>query len=156
MAGIFSNLKDLISRIAGRKKAFEPNSPEMRHALTRIGNTVVNRTVANIVSKRIVDQGALMNSITYKLAPDRVTIGSYGVRYARFHEFGAELHPGAVRAMFAAIRGRSGPRRPSKGVLEFRPDGSAKLKARPFLRPAFESERPRIEAIVREFAKGRR
>jgi phage gpG-like protein len=156
VAGIFSNIKTLIQKMTERRKAMEPNSPELRAALTRIGVNISNRAKVNAIQKRVFDQGALVNSLGYVIDGSKVTIGSFGVRYARFHEFGANLHPGAVRAMFAAMRERGGPKRASKGVLTFKGDGSATLKARPYLMPAFETEKARTMAIIREYAAGRK
>lgn len=148
MTVIRSNAKQLTNRIQARLKKLEPKSEQTKRSLHLIGTMLRNRMVMEATRKRIVDTGALRNSINYRIDGNSVTVGSFGVPYARFHEFGAVLHPGAVRAMFAAMKKRSGPRR-SKGVMVFNKNGSATLRARPFVRPALDLERARILAILK-------
>ena len=150
---IRTNANKLIAKMVARQEAMEPSSEATRRALHRIGTTVVNRAKLKVVQERIIDQGALLNSLRYEISGNRVTIGSFGVRYARFHEYGAQLPPRAVRAMFASMRARSGPKRAGKGVLTFNSSGGATMKARPFLAPAFEAERARILAIINEYSR---
>lgn len=141
-----STVSKLVQKL---REATKENSPQINRALTRIGNLVKNRAVLNARNKDIKGRtGALIGSINYNVGRNSVIVGPFGVRYARFHEYGAKLHPGAVRAMFAAMR-RAGPPRPSKGVMTFS-NGSATLKARPFLIPALRASRARVKAILRE------
>lgn len=148
------SVKSLVAKMSERLKALEPESPQMTKALNRIGVTLANRMIMTATQKRIIDTGALRASLNYRVEGNRVTAGSFGVRYARFHEFGAGLTPRAVRAMFAAMGKRGGPKRASKGVITFLGGGAAILKARPFVTPALELERARIQAIVREYLRG--
>jgi len=86
-----------------------------------------------------------------------VEVGSYGIMYARFHEFGTEYSDKMRKAFFAKMRfnnkfkGKNARKIPvkSKGVMQFDKSGRAKIKARPFLRPAFTDNRPQILNIMR-------
>lgn len=145
----------LIKKIAERLGIRQPQDRRKREALTRIGLALRSRIIAEVKAKNIINDGGLIGSINYEIEGNRVIAGSFGIRYARFHEFGAHLHPRAVRAMFAAMNKRSGPKRPNKGVLKFHGDGSATLKARPFIRPSLVKEQATIMRILREYAAGK-
>lgn len=149
-----SNIGELQKRMAQRLKEFEPRGKKATKALNLIGIALRNRMIMNATRQRIIDTGALRSSINYRIQGNTVIAGSFGVPYARFHEFGATLPPAAVRAMFAAMRKRSATRRPSKGVFQGNPRDGGTLKARPFVRPALEAERARILAILQEVMGG--
>jgi len=146
-------ISNLSKRMEARIKALEPQGQKTVAALNKIGIVLRNRMVMEATRKRIVDTGALRNSLTYKINGNTVTVGSFGVPYARFHEFGAKLNPAAVRAMFAAMRKRSKKPRPSKGVFVGDPKRGGTLRARPFVTPAITLERARIRSIINEALK---
>ncbi len=145
-----SNISKLQKRMVERIKTLEPRSEIMTRTLHHIGTVLRNRMIINATKQRIVDTGALRNSINYRISNNTVTVGSFGVPYARFHEFGATLPPAAVRAMFANMRKRSSTPRPSKGVFTGNAVTGGKLSERPFVRPALKTETARIRAIIRE------
>lgn len=149
-----TNIGQLQKRMAQRLKELEPRGKKSTKALNLIGTVLRNRMIMNATRQRIVDTGALRNSINYRINGNTVTVGSFGVPYARFHEFGATLPPAAVRAMFASMRKRSTVRRPSKGVFQGNPRDGGTLKARPFVVPALMMERARIRAILQEVMGG--
>lgn len=149
-----SNIGELQKRMQKRLKELEPRGVKNVKALNLIGTVLRNRMIMNATRQRIVDTGALRNSINYRINGSTVVVGSFGVPYARFHEFGASLPPAAVRAMFAAMRKRSPTRRPSKGVFQGNPRDGGTLKARPFVVPALMMERARIRAILQEVMRG--
>lgn len=150
MAAIKTNSTLLQKRMLARIKALEPKGVKVVKALNLIGTVLRNRMVMEATRQRIVDTGALRNSINYRINGNKVTVGSYGVPYARFHEFGAKLPPAAVRAMFASMRKRSKTPRPSKGVFQGNPREGGTLRARPFVTPAIQLEQTRIRAILNE------
>lgn len=84
--------------------------------------------------------------------PKGVRVGSYGVPYASYHEYGTQWSNRMPFGFWAAMRGRK-QRSPSKNVMEFSGKGKdriARLKARPFLRPAFETHKDRIVSMFAE------
>jgi len=149
-----SNIGELQKRMQKRLKELEPRGVKNVKALNLIGTALRNRMIMEATRQRIVDTGALRNSINYRINGNTVMVGSFGVPYARFHEFGASLPPAAVRAMFAAMRKRSPTRRPSKGVFQGNPRDGGTLKARPFVVPALKMESARIRAIIKEVMGG--
>lgn len=151
---IKTNMSQLEKRMQKRLKALEPRGAKTVKALNLIGTVLRNRMIMEATRQRIVDTGALRASINYRVNGNTVTAGSFGVPYARFHEFGATLPPAAVRAMFAAMRKRSSVRRPSKGVFQGNARDGGKLKARPFVMPALKLESARIRAIIKEAMGG--
>lgn len=79
-----------------------------------------------------------------------VEVGSYGVRYASFHEYGTRWSNKMPYGFWKAVRDRK-QRSPSKNVMEFSGTGKdrmARLKARPFIRPAFESHQNKIFDMI--------
>lgn len=132
-----------------------PDSPQLRQALTRIGVRVSAQMRLNIRQKGIVDQGALFNSIDWKLGTNAdgafVEVGSYGIIYAAMNEYGGPMSKRQVGAMFAAMRNRNGKgRRAGKGIVRINKDGTGNWKARPFIRPALRDNRTYILDIIRK------
>ena len=87
-----------------------------------------------------------------KKGPKGLKVGSWGVHYASYHEFGTRWSNRMPYGFWKAVRGRKA-RSASKNVMEFSGKGKdrmARLKARPFLRPAFEQHKDRIVGL---FAK---
>ena len=110
--------------------------------------------IMNTVRKNIVDTGALRNSLNYEIESDktgsRLSVGSFGVPYAKYHEFGANLGPAGIRAMFAAMRARravSARRYKDKNVVS----DAGVMKARPFVRPAYQSKLSQVRRILAEY-----
>jgi hypothetical protein len=135
---IESNLREFLTRIAKRASRFNLSSSSRQALLSRIGIKLSSEMAMNATRQNIVDFGALRQSIKYQLEADSVTAGSFGVRYARYHEFGATLPPRAVRAMFASMKRRHPKGRQGKGVFKGNPRDGGTLRARPFVSPAFK------------------
>lgn len=150
---IDSNLSDFLSRITKRAARFQLNSPDRQRLLTRIGIKLQSEIVMNVNREKIVDFGILRASIKYQLDADSVTVGSFGVPYAKFHEFGANMPPRAMRAMFASLRRRHSSavraKIRDKNVVE-----NGKLRARPFVRPAFQRHAQWIVDEIARYANG--
>lgn len=153
-------LKDLSLEIERRIQAkiarFEPDSPQLREALLRIGFLLEAEAKLNARRQGIIDTGRLINSIRsqfYRRANSvGITVGSFGVPYAAMHEFGGPFTDRQRRAMFASLRdrGKLGPRsvRVSKGIIQ-----GNRFVARPYLRPALQKHRGRILDIIRDLLR---
>lgn len=80
-----------------------------------------------------------------------VKIGSFGINYAKFHEYGTKFSVKMYRWLQANLwkeRATTG----SKGVLQFTGRGktrAARIKARPFLGPAVKTRSPMVIDILR-------
>jgi len=142
---------ELERRILKRVRVYEPGSPQLKEALLRIGFLVEAQTKINIRNQGIVDTGRLFNSIRSEYYRDgnRVGIrtGSFGVPYARQHEFGGTFTNQQRRAMFADLRDR-GKLGPGKGIDKGIVQGN-RIIARPYLRPAILMHTNRILDIIR-------
>lgn len=142
------NASIIIARLRARAERLKPESPEMQAAFHKIGMTIQARARMNITRLGMVDRGSLRESIQYKLTDDGLSVGSFGVRYAAIHEFGGPFTARMRRAMFATMRRRGGPERPSKGVIQ-----GGRFRARPYLRPAVNESRDFIISTLRELFK---
>lgn len=152
------SLENTIARIKKMREANGPDSPQLRQALTRIGVRLAAQMRLNIRQKGIIDQGALFNSIEWKLGKDPdgsfVEVGSYGVIYAAMNEYGGAMSKRQVGAMFSAMRERSGKgKRAGKGIVKINKDGTGNWKPRPFVRPALRDNRTYILDIIRQLGK---
>jgi phage gpG-like protein len=154
---ISDNSSVLMARLKARIEATRPDSPVLREAIHKIGMVIVAKTKMNMLrppggGAPIGDRGTLRESIQYRFAVEGDTsvlkVGSFGVRYAALHEFGGPFTARMRRAMFASMRRRGGPERPSKGVIV-----GNRFRARPYLRPAVESSRDFIVSTLREALK---
>lgn len=142
---------EIENRIARRIRKFQPDSPELREALLRIGFLVESQAKLNVRRIGAIDTGRLLNSIRtqfYKQGDQvGVRVGSFGVPYASLHEFGGPFTDRQRRAMFASLRdrGRLGKGRGvDKGVVQ-----GGRFLARPYLRPALLTHTSRIIDIIR-------
>jgi len=148
---IRSNGKVLEQRLKIRLAKLSPDSPESNALLHRIGSILRTEMIMNTIRKDISDTGALRNSINYFISGNVLEVGSFGVPYAKFHEFGANLGPAGMRAMFAAMRARravSGKRYRDKNVVV-----GQKLRARPFVRPALQTKIGRVRELLAEYGE---
>jgi hypothetical protein len=151
---IRSDAKALEARIMAKLKKFLPQSEQSQAALHRIGSLLRTEMIMNATRKNIVDTGALRNSINYQIDGNTVSVGSFGVPYAKYHEgrpdgSGFYLGPRGMRAMFAAMRARrssSAKRYKDKNVVV-----NQTLRPRPFIRPAFQSKLSQVRRILAEY-----
>lgn len=149
-----NNTLEFIKRIQQRANRLGATSKEKQAVLARIGMRLQADMVMLATSQNIVDTGALRQSLRYVLSGDSVEVGSFGVSYARFHEFGAKLTPAAVRAMFASMKKRSKLRRAGKGVFTSNGAGGGTLRARPYVRPSLRKNRAWIDAQIKDYLNG--
>jgi len=81
-----------------------------------------------------------------------VRVGSFGIPYAKFHEFGTKFSPKMYRWLQANLW-KERKSSASKGVLQFTGKGenrAARIRPRPFVRPALKSRQPLVIDILRE------
>ena len=149
-----ADTRRLIDRISKYRDTLEVGSKGVEGALTRIGMILSGEMKANITKKQIIDGGDLRANTTYKIDGNRVEVGTFGVEYAKYHEYGTKWsHRQWLYLM--ATRGER-PKRPSKGVLQTREKGGvieSRIKARPYFRPAIESRKDVVMEILREALK---
>lgn len=135
-------MNELIAKMQKRVSDLAPESPRLKKALIDIGLVVRSAAMFEARRQKISDSGTLINSIRYELFRKGneygVQVGPYGVKYAKYHEYGATMTPRAMRGMFAALRKRSQfrPNRASKNVVTGNAQTGGRIRARPFMRPA--------------------
>ena len=147
---------ELERRIRSRLSRFDPESPELKAALMRIGILIESQAKINLRRAGIIDTGRLINSIRHELYTKGTKVGvragSFGVPYAALHEFGGPFTDRQRRAMFASLRdrGKLGPKsaKVDKNVIE-----GGRFRARPYLGPAVLAMKPRIMEILRGLLK---
>jgi phage gpG-like protein len=123
--------------------------------LNRIGLRLSNRIKINITKQRIVDSGKMRASVSHQISGDTLTVGIFGVKYAKFHEFGTKPSIKMARWIFANLKRRG--KRGFKGVIEWGGSGkmrTARIRARPFFRPSIEQEKGYISEIVKSYYLG--
>lgn len=149
----------LVSRVAAMIKKAEPGNIGLRTLGARIGLLLENEAKLNVRRRHLIDTGNLINSISHRLeADDRgiaVRAGSFGVPYARIHEYGFS-GPEQVKAHQRLQTMAFG--RPMQKPRKVDVRGHVRIMAMPiraYLRPAFDSMRDRILEIVQEYFKGK-
>lgn len=149
MTRVVSNIDDLIKRIRVRARRWVFNDREAKQRLIRIGLLLENQTKINIRRQGIVDTGNLLNSIQSRVVSSQnraiISYGSFGVKYARVHEFGGPFTDRMRRAMFARLNARGAAPKPGKGIVQ-----GGFIRARPYIRPSIIQQRRRIIEILRE------
>jgi hypothetical protein len=135
----------LVSRLRERMKSFNSGSKEMQLAGVRIGLLLENQVKINIRQRKLIKTGYLLNSISHRLLSRgdslEVQVGSFGVTYAKVHEFGFD---GQVDVKEHKRLGR--PVRAHSRHM--------KIIARPYVRPALEKQSKNIVNILRQIFGG--
>jgi len=148
----YNRLADILEkRIADRISRYNPDDKRLREGLVRIGIMVENETKKNIRRNRLIDTGALFNSIRYQLIKSRrnpgVKIGSWGIPYAAIHEFSLP-GPVSIRAHTRIINKAFGKPIVSKPINVIAHTRNIKVD-RSYLRPALNSLIGRIMETLR-------
>jgi hypothetical protein len=101
----------LYEKIAEMQLAVQPKSKAMRRVLTRIGIKLEGQIKRNIRRIDLIDTGTLLNSIRYELTSSGsagiLQVGSWGVPYARIHEYGGVIRPKRAKYLTIPISERS-------------------------------------------------
>ena len=137
----------LEARIAKLLKDSAVGGQRIKEALNRIGMMVETEAKINIRNKRIINTGALLNSIRYELFTEGkqagVKIGSFGIPYAAVHEFGFEGH----------VSVKSFTRNQSRVSAHTR---FMHIRARPYLKPALKKRQQDIMFLMKNMILGDR
>jgi phage gpG-like protein len=158
------------------KQGFASDLPVVR-ALHRIGLLLTSKAKQNVRQQGLIDLGALINSISYDIEQTEdksylLRVGSYGLPYARIHEFGGIIRPKNVKNLTIPVaawaKGRfarqfdlswapppqgaggniTGRLVNSEGETGFLLASSVKIPARPYLGPALVETRKEIAKIL--------
>ena len=133
--------KRVIDRLQKMQANTSPKSPKMREAFTRIGLLLTARTKLNVLRQRLIDKGGLRRSINYRLIPDGVEAGSFGVPYAGVYEYGFK---GRVR-----VRSFERTSQLGRSYTVRSHHRNMNVRKRPYLRPAVLASREEIIEILR-------
>lgn len=147
---ITSNHSLLIKRLKDRSKRLQPDSPKLAAALHRIGSTLSAQMRMNAERQRLRRTGNLINSLKYQLMrrgdTSLLLVGSFGVPYAAIHEFGFE---GEVSVRGHNVRAHTRLGRQVKAHRRKAHDRYMKIKARPYVYPAWDKLKVRVYEILR-------
>lgn len=148
--------RQMEKKIMARLDGLKSDSPRFIEALHRIGMALEREAKLNIRRKQIVDTGALLNSIRYRIGKDSngsfVEFGSYGVPYAAVHEFGFK-GPASVKAHQRLISQAFGNPIEQRMVNVRGHTRQMNVKARPYIRPAIMEVRQEMREILRGMIK---
>lgn len=148
-------------RIERRILQFQPNSPELRKAVLRIGFLLETEIKLNIRKKTpratgrspraLIDTGRLINSIGFNVnrkgPVHTLTVGSFSVPYAAVHEFGFSGIQ-RIRQHRRLQTEAFGKKIPPRSVTVRAHGRRVNIPARPFIRPAIKKRGPRIVTIL--------
>lgn len=141
---------DQNARVLIKLKALEdslkPSFPLLKRNLAHIGNLVANQAKLNIRAHGLIDTGRLINSVRWQIIQRsqglELQVGSYGVPYAKFWEFGFKGDV-KVRAHERRLRSKVSNVREHMRKVD--------IPGKPYLRPAFKLHSRRIAELL---AKG--
>lgn len=157
-----SSIPNLIARIQKMRSMHDPNSPQVRQALTRIGTVLAAQMKLNVQRQGMVRNGGLLNSIKYEIHQSGsaafVSVGSFGIDYAAMNEFGGPMSRAQVRRMFVELKmegrlNKSRAKGSGKGIVTVNADGSGFWEPRPFIRPAIKTHAQFIIDTMRQIGK---
>lgn len=148
------NKNRVLQRLRNLRREMSPESPALRAALTKIALIIVNQAKINVRRHGLIDEGRLINSIRFEffrsgLNRYGVAVGSFGVPYAATWEFGfhgVQQISGHNRLVTQAFGQPIPP-----VIASVRPHTRrVNRQAKPFLRPAFQQHRNKIDGILKE------
>jgi hypothetical protein len=145
------DLKRLVERVSAARRALYPKSEALAGAYEKIGSTLSSDMKVLAAKQKIYDQGGLVNNTTYAVMPDGVEIGTFGVKYAKYHEYGTKPSHKMWLYLISNIIGKGTVKKKPKGVIQTSGTGRdrmAWIKARPYVRPTMKSEKNQ-EFIIR-------
>ena len=157
-----SDIDRVIARIEKMRSAADPQSPQVKQALVRIGTVLEAQMKLNARRQKIVRNGGLLDSIKYFVTQSGsaafVRVGSFGIDYAAINEFGGKMSHAQVGAMFRALRtegklNKSRKGGAGKGVVTRNDQGEFFWRARPFIRPALKTHSSFIIDTIRRLGK---
>lgn len=152
------NVNRLLAVLEKRRKDSEGDSIAIRTALTRVGLLVIAKAKLNIREHGLIDTGRLLNSLRFEFFRDSqsqgIRIGSFGVPYAAFWEFGFKGIQN-IRGHNRLITRAFGRTLKSSVVASVKPHSrSVNQPAKDYLRPAYKFYKDKINQILIEAFNG--
>ena len=127
-------------------------------ALIMIGGIVESAAKENLTASGAVDTGLLRNSITYALGGEYPATQQYQTNQGGKTKSGADVEEKTGTYTEPAPADESGTRTVYVGTnVEYAPYielGTSKMSARPYLRPAFENNRDKIQRAFAAAVRG--
>lgn len=145
----------LIKRISEIRASITPGSKVSRGALETIGMVLSGDMKVRAQRQRIYDTGSLINNTTYRLTSDGLEVGTFGVKYAKFHEYGTKPSHKMWLYLMATMDERRGARGSSKGVIQTKGQGGSRvawIKARPYVGPTLKD--PKNQKFIIDTLRG--
>lgn len=149
----------VIKKIRDINNAYLPDSPQMKMALMRGASLIVSQAKLNIRKHGLIDEGRLLNSIRFEFfKPDQgglgVAIGSFGVPYAAFWEYGYRGNV-QISAHNRMINQAFGKPLAQARIARIRAHSRfVSQEAKPYLRPAYESHKHRFMEMITSAMEG--
>lgn len=168
----------LIERIKRKLSRFQPNDRRFREALLRAAEIIEAHAQLNIRAKLNKNShGPLRNSIGHRFKSNtEILVGSFGIPYARIHEYGGPITPKVARMLaipidpqFEGRRAKNVPNlfrgrgRAGHILFQKQADGSmlpayvlkdsVQIPARPWLGPAVLKTRARVNEILTDVVR---
>ncbi len=146
------NLNFIIDKLEKRREQYGPDSPIIKRRLIRAAMIITNQAKINIRRHGLIDTGRLINSLRWEFYRrgdvQGILIGSFGVPYAAFWEFGyhGTQHVRSHNRLITRAFGRS---LDQSVIARVRAHTRRRNEiGKPFLRPAYERHKQRIAAIL--------
>ena len=148
----------VIEKIKVMRQATDPNSPELKKALTRIGGVLQGTMRMNIIRMKAVGRNSgLLGSIQYHIDDQTLSVGSYGIPYAARNEYGGPMTHRQVAAMFYYMRQEAqltsvdiSQKNAANPVVTVNSDGSGFWRPRPFIGDALKNKRDFVIRTLRK------
>lgn len=152
------NRDKVVSRLRKLSEKVAPDSPAIKAALIRSATIILNQAKINVRRQGLIDEGRLINSLRFEFFRNAdsngVKIGSFGVPYAAFWEFGFKGNQ-SVRAHNRLITQAFGKKlSPSVTARIRQHTRSVDQAPRSYLRPAFEAHKSRVVEIIKKAMEG--
>jgi hypothetical protein len=142
----------VIKKLLDKQKRLGPDSQEIRKKLIYIATLITNQAKINIRRHGLIDTGRLINSLLWEFFKDGerqgIRIGSFGVPYAAFWEFGFSGRM-SIRAHNRLITQAFGRPLEQARIVRVRSHSrTVNQPAKPYLRPAYERHKDKITKIL--------
>lgn len=128
-----------------KEKAMKGNETGIRKAIQKSCLSIKKGAIENLTSNRSVKTGHLRRSIAFKTTMTEGTVHTSNVKYSIVIEKGSKPH--VIRAKNKKALYWEGASHPVKQVKH------PGTKAKPFLIPAFEAEKPKFIENLKEVIK---
>jgi hypothetical protein len=100
-----------VARIVRHLEVIKPEGVALQRSLVQIGRLLEAKVKENIGKKGLSDSGELRDSIKYSVRMfangGEVVVGSYGIKYAKIHEYGGVIRPVFVRKLAIPVSSRA-------------------------------------------------